>query len=221
LNIGTQLREVLRLHRNLSGEQLEEEMIRMLTLVGISSPETRLKQYPHQLSGGMRQRIMIAMALSCHPKLLIADEPTTALDVTIQAQILKLLADLKERLQFSVILISHDMGVIAEMADRVVVMYSGQIVESGPVKEIFRQPRHPYTQGLLKSIPQLDRNEAQLYAIRGSIPNPHNRPGGCAFHPRCEHAKEICTRLSPPMLNLNDQHTVNCWLYQGEEDGDE
>jgi oligopeptide/dipeptide ABC transporter ATP-binding protein len=217
LTIGKQLKEVLKLHRNLSNEQMEEEMIRILTLVGISSPETRLKQYPHQLSGGMRQRIMIAMALSCHPKLLIADEPTTALDVTIQAQILELLRDLKERLSLSVMLISHDMGVIAEMADRVVVMYSGQIVESGSVKDIFDQPKHPYTQGLLQSIPHLDRNESKLYAIRGSIPNPNNRPIGCAFHPRCEQAKEICTRLVPPMTNINDQHAVSCWLYQGEE----
>jgi oligopeptide/dipeptide ABC transporter ATP-binding protein len=211
--IGNQIREVMKLHRNLTSKQMDEEMINILKLVGISSPERRIHQYPHQLSGGMRQRVMIAMALSCHPKLLIADEPTTALDVTIQAQILQLLRDLKGRLNLSIMLISHDLGVIAELANRVIVMYSGKIVESSPVEAIFDAPLHPYTQGLLQSIPHINRDEDRLSSISGSIPDPNNRPQGCSFHPRCPHAMDICTVSTPSIVQVEPFRSVSCWLY--------
>jgi oligopeptide/dipeptide ABC transporter ATP-binding protein len=214
--IGKQIGEVLRLHRGLEPKEIDSEIIRILTLVGISSPEKRLKQFPHQLSGGMRQRVMIAMALSCQPKLLIADEPTTALDVTIQAQILELIKELRSTLNLSIMLITHDMGVIADMADRVIVMYSGKIVESGPVEEIFKDPKHPYTKGLLQSIPRLDHNEKRLNTIGGSIPNPNSRPAGCNYYPRCPHAMEKCKTIEPPSTNFEKGRSANCWLYEKE-----
>lgn len=215
--IGKQIGEVLRLHRGLAPKEIDSEIIRILTLVGISSPEKRLKQFPHQLSGGMRQRVMIAMALSCQPKLLIADEPTTALDVTIQAQILELIKELRSTLNLSIMLITHDMGVIADMADRVVVMYSGKIVESGPVEEIFNNPKHPYTMGLLQSIPRLDHNEKRLNTIGGSIPNPNSRPAGCNYYPRCPHALEKCKTIEPPVTTFEKGRSANCWLYENED----
>jgi oligopeptide/dipeptide ABC transporter ATP-binding protein len=214
--IGKQIGEVLRLHRGLASKEIDSEIIRILALVGISSPEKRLKQFPHQLSGGMRQRVMIAMALSCQPKLLIADEPTTALDVTIQAQILELIKELRSTLNLSIMLITHDMGVIADMADRVVVMYSGKIVESGPVEEIFKDPKHPYTKGLLHSIPRLDHNEKRLNTIGGSIPNPNSRPAGCNYSPRCPHAMEKCKTIEPPSTSFEKGRSANCWLYEKE-----
>ncbi|EKN63451.1 ABC transporter ATP-binding protein [Schinkia azotoformans] len=214
--IGKQIREVLQLHRGLGPKEIDEEMINILKLVGISSPEKRVNQYPHQLSGGMRQRVMIAMALSCHPKLLIADEPTTALDVTIQAQILELIKELRSKLNVSILLITHDMGVIADMADKVAVMYSGKIVESGPVEEIFKDPKHPYTMGLLQSIPRLDLDEKRLNTIGGAIPNPKSRPLGCNFAPRCPHAMEKCKTVEPPLTTFADGRSASCWLHESD-----
>ncbi|WP_102348925.1 ABC transporter ATP-binding protein [Bacillus sp. Marseille-P3661] len=212
--IGKQIREVLRLHRGLNPKEIESEMINILKLVGISSPEKRIHQYPHQLSGGMRQRVMIAMALSCHPKLLIADEPTTALDVTIQAQILELIKELRSKLNLSIMLITHDMGVIADMADKVAVMYSGKIVEAGPVEDIFRDPKHPYTKGLLQSIPRLDLDEKRLNTIGGAIPNPKSRPIGCNYYPRCPHAMEKCKAVEPPVTMFESGRSASCWLHE-------
>lgn len=217
--IGEQIRETIRLHRNMNKKEIEQEIINILKLVGISSPEQRIHQYPHQLSGGMRQRIMIAMVLSCHPKVLIADEPTTALDVTIQAQILDLLKKLKKELNLSIMLITHDMGVIADMADRVIVMYSGKIVESGLVGDIFKKPLHPYTEGLLKSIPHLEHEEERLNTIGGAIPSPDKKPPGCQFHPRCPYAMERCSLEVPPLERLNPQREVSCWLHIGQSAG--
>ena len=190
--IGNQIMEAIMLHQKLDKAAARKKAIEMLSLVGIPSPEKRIDEYPHQLSGGMRQRVMIAMALSCNPKLLIADEPTTALDVTIQAQILDLMRDLQKELGTAIIMITHDLGVIAELVDQVVVMYTGIIVERGDVETIFANPQHPYTQGLLASIPRLDMDVERLQAIPGSVPTPGNFPKGCGFHPRCPYAKDIC-----------------------------
>jgi oligopeptide/dipeptide ABC transporter ATP-binding protein len=184
----------------------------MLRLVNIPSPERRVNDYPHQLSGGMRQRVMIAMALSCNPRLLIADEPTTALDVTIQAQILELLRGLREELGMAILLITHDLGVVAEMCDRVLVMYSGKIVESADVRSIFANPVHPYTEGLLASIPRLDEEVEELYAIEGVVPNPSDRPSGCAFAPRCRYAFDRCRAEEPPLAPLPDGRLAACFL---------
>jgi len=194
-------------------KEAERRAIELLRLVGIYDPETIIKEYPHELSGGMRQRVMIAMALSCDPKLLIADEPTTALDVTTQAQILDLMKDLKERTSASILFITHDLGVISDMADRVAVMYAGNIVEIGNKMDIFYNPKHPYTQGLLRSIPTEKTMKEKLHVIPGSIPNLINPPPGCRFHPRCEHAMEICSREKPPMKEIEEDHYVACWLY--------
>ena len=188
----------------------------MLKKVGIPSPEKRMKEYPHQLSGGMRQRVMIAMALSCQPKLLIADEPTTALDVSIQAQILKLMQQLNEDSGTSIMLITHDMGVIAEMCDKVMIMYAGKAVEYGPVDDIFFSPRHPYTKGLLASIPSLDHDVEQLSTIEGNVPSPSSMPAGCRFSPRCGRCMEICKQQQPPMQKVGDTE-VACFLYSSEE----
>lgn len=218
--IGKQIREVLLLHRGLKPQEIDSEIIRILKLVGISSPEKRIKQYSHALSGGMRQRVMIAMALSCQPKLLIADEPTTALDVTIQAQVLELIKELRSKLNLSIMLITHDMGVIADMADRVVVMYSGKVVESGPVGEIFKDPKHPYTQGLLQSIPRLDHNEKRLNTIGGAIPHPKSKPVGCNYYPRCPHAMEKCKTLEPPFKTFEIGRGTSCWLYENDNENE-
>lgn len=215
--IGYQVAEVLMLHQKMSEKEARQKAIEMLQLVGIPRAERVVDDYPHQLSGGMRQRVMIAMALACNPKLLIADEPTTALDVTIQAQILNLMNDLKERLNTSIMLITHDLGVVAQMADHVVVMYAGKIIESAPVQEIFDNPLHPYTVGLLNSIPSLDTTKDRLYSIQGVVPNPFDLPKGCYFAPRCERACERCWQEHPKLINITPEHKVSCFLYGEEE----
>jgi oligopeptide/dipeptide ABC transporter ATP-binding protein len=190
----------------------------MLRLVGIPLPEKRVNEYPHQLSGGMRQRVMIAMALSCGPKLLIADEPTTALDVTIQAQILQLMKNLKKDMNTAIMLITHDLGVVAEMAQRIIVMYAGKIVEEGDVRSIFHNPLHPYTEGLLKSIPSIDREKERLHVIEGMVPNPRFMPTGCRFHPRCPYAMDKCRETEPPVTYLGVNRRVSCWLRSVHEE---
>ena len=216
ITIGKQLMEVFRSHEKMSREEAYERSVEALKLVKIASPEQRMKEYPHQLSGGMRQRVMIAMALSCHPKLLIADEPTTALDVTIQAQILKLMRNLKDTLDTSIMLITHDLGVVREVCSRAIIFYCGQVIEEGPVEEIFENPCHPYTQGLLNSLPAMG-NKERLHVIPGSVPSPGRLPQGCVFNPRCEHATEKCRTLAPQMKGISEQHCVKCWLYDKEE----
>jgi peptide/nickel transport system ATP-binding protein len=209
--IGEQLGEQIRLHLGLGKREAREKAIEMLKTVGIPRAEEVVREYPHQLSGGMRQRVMIAMAMSCDPKLLIADEPTTALDVTIQAQILDLMRNLKEKKGTSIIFITHDLGVVAEMCDRVIVMYAGQIIEEAPVRELFRNPQHPYTRGLMASIPSMDHEQRRLYSIRGTVPHPSAMPPGCRFAPRCDFAREAC-RESPPLRAVGEGHQVRCWL---------
>src|SRR5262245_15107367 len=214
--IGEQIAEAIRLHEGLGRRPAMDKTVDMLKLVHIPNPDRRVKEYPHQLSGGMRQRVMIAMALSCNPKLLIADEPTTALDVTIQAQILDLLNELKAKIGMAVLLITHDMGVIAETAQRVMVMYAGKVVEEAPVKELFKEPLHPYTQGLLRSIPRIDTAAVQkkrLEAIPGVVPSLLNLPKGCSFEPRCPHAKPVCKDQEPVLKEIRPGHRVSCWLY--------
>ncbi len=196
-------------------EEARKRAVELLRLVNIYEPESLLSAYPHELSGGMRQRVMIAMALSCDPKLLIADEPTTALDVTTQAQILDLMKDLKERTSSSILFITHDLGVISDMADRIAVMYAGNIVEIGNKMQIFYNPKHPYTRGLLRSIPTEETMKSKLHIIPGSIPNMIDPPKGCKFHPRCEFAMDICSRDPPKMREIEEGHYVACWLYQG------
>lgn len=213
--IGDQIAESLRLHRGLSDSEAWKEAVEMLKLVGIPDPALRAKQYPHELSGGMCQRVVIAIALACRPALLIADEPTTALDVTVQAQILDLLRKLKEELGMSIILITHDMGVAAEMADRIAVMYAGVIVEEGTVQEIFENPAHPYTVGLLQSIPGLEGERGkELFTIQGNIPGLGQIPSGCRFHPRCPHVKDICRSKEPGDFWITDDHRTACWLFE-------
>lgn len=220
LRIGEQLSEGIRLHEGLSRRQALERAEEILQLVGISSPAERLRAYPHQLSGGMRQRVMIAMALACNPRLLIADEPTTALDVTIQAQILHLMQNLQKRLGMAIILITHDLGVVATMASRVLVMYLGRIVEDAPVREIFRQPLHPYTQGLLGSVPNIKKTSRRLHQIKGMVPHPAQRPPGCAFNGRCPYAQLRCAGEEPPLQRLPDGRQVACWYpLMGQEQG--
>ena len=216
--VGEQIAEVIRLHEGLGRRASLDKTVEMLRLVHIPHPEHRLRDYPHQFSGGMRQRVMIAMALSCNPKLLIADEPTTALDVTIQAQILDILGELKSRLGMAVMLITHAMGVIAETAQRVVVMYAGKIVEEAPVKSLFGAPRHPYTQGLIRSIPRLDRaatHKKRLEAIAGTVPQLIDPPPGCRFAPRCPFARAECLAATPPLRLIGPGHRVACVLWPG------
>jgi len=208
--IGDQLMETVRVHERMGATAQRERAIAMLAKVGIAEPERRLSDYPHQLSGGMRQRVMIAMALACNPKLLIADEPTTALDVTIQQQILELLLDLREELGMAIIIITHNMGVVAEMADRVIVMYAGRIVERAPVSELFEQPAHPYTRGLLESIPALTDERDRLKTIPGTLPNPAALPPGCRFEPRCQWRIAACAAALPPLMLLRDDHESAC-----------
>ncbi len=213
LTVGMQIAESLRLHLHMSKKQACDRAVEMLNLVGIPSPEQRIKNYPHQFSGGMRQRAMIAMALACNPKLIIADEPTTALDVTIQAQILDLMKDLQAKLNTAIIFISHDLGAVAELCSRVVVMYAGSIVETGTAPDIFHHARHPYTWGLLKSVPRLDaRQKQRLAVIEGQPPDLLRPPTGCPFHPRCPYAMRICTECAPETTEINEKHSVNCWL---------
>ncbi len=213
LTVGNQISESLKIHKGLRGAAAEEKVKEILSLVEIPDPEQRLKQYPYEFSGGMRQRVMIAIAIACEPKLLIADEPTTALDVTIQAQILDLMRNLKRRLDTSIILISHDLGVIAGMCSRVFVMYGGKIAETGTVDEIFYDPRHPYTWGLLRSIPEVDVTvRRKLVPIPGSPPDLLAPPPGCAFAPRCACAMKVCALHEPPDRVLSDTHRASCWL---------
>ncbi|HYG57859.1 MAG TPA: ABC transporter ATP-binding protein [Symbiobacteriaceae bacterium] len=210
--IGDQIAEAIVLHQGLSYKDAIEKAIEMLRLVGIPLPERRVKEYPHQLSGGMRQRVMIAMALSCNPKLLIADEPTTALDVTIQAQILELMKKLKKELGMAIMLITHDLGVVAEMCERVVVMYGGKVVEEGDAVSIFKSPLHPYTEGLLKSIPRMDEDVDKLHVIEGVVPNPLHLPPGCRFHPRCPAAIDKCKDTQPALEQVAPGRFVACFL---------
>lgn len=212
---GTQIAEAIMLHQKKSHAEAWKQAVDMLTLVGIPLPEQRAKEYPHQLSGGMRQRVMIAIALSCNPKLLIADEPTTALDVTIQAQILKLMRTLKDQFGMSIMLITHDLGVVAEMCERIIVMYLGKIVEEATATELFKNPKHPYTLGLMKSIPTLSTAKGKLYTIEGAIATSDNRPDGCGFHPRCPYALEICKSKSPDMIHIENGHRYACHLEGG------
>jgi oligopeptide/dipeptide ABC transporter ATP-binding protein len=210
--VGEQIAESVRLHQGVDKNEANARAVEMMRLVGIPSAEKRMRDYPHQMSGGMRQRVMIGMALSCNPKLLIADEPTTALDVTVQAQILELMKDLREKLGMAILLITHDLGVVAEMVDKVAVMYGGKIVERGPVKEIFANPQHPYTEALLTSIPLLGmRYTTPLKAIRGMVPSPLDWPPGCRFAPRCDYAFEQCGRELPPLFDVGPQESA-CWL---------
>lgn len=215
--VGEQIAEALRLHRKLSRAAAREAAIEAMREVSIPDPARRINDYPHQLSGGMRQRVMIAMALACDPKLLIADEPTTALDVTIQAQILELLDELRKTRQLAVLLITHDLGVVAEVADRVAVMYTGRIVEEAPVEELFARPKHPYTEGLLSSVPKLTITEAgkaeRLTTIEGTVPSPANLPPGCHFAPRCPHRMPRCTEGRIPLYQLEHAVRVRCVLY--------
>ncbi|WP_044641930.1 ABC transporter ATP-binding protein [Risungbinella massiliensis] len=213
MTVGSQIVEGVIKHQKVSRAEAKKKAVEMLKLVGIPSPESRFNQYPHQFSGGMRQRAMIAIALSCNPNLLIADEPTTALDVTIQAQIMDLMKSLQDKLGTSIILITHDLGVVAETADRVVVMYAGKVVETGKINEIFKEPRHPYTWGLMNSMPKLnqDRNQ-ELEPIPGSPPDLLAPPKGCAFAARCKHAMKICQEIDPDVTQINESHSVACWL---------
>jgi oligopeptide/dipeptide ABC transporter ATP-binding protein len=217
--VGFQIIEAIRLHRNVTDEEAREQAISMLGRVGIPKPEKWVDAYPFQLSGGMRQRAMIAMALSCNPSLLIADEPTTALDVTTQAQILELMVELQQDFGMAVMLITHDLGVIAETCDHVAVMYLGEVVEQADVDAIFHNPSHPYTQALLKSIPRLGQSkQGRLDPIAGSVPDPYNRPSGCSFHPRCPRMMPgKCDAIHPPRTKLSDERAVRCLLYGGEK----
>ena len=209
--IGHQIIEAVRAHTDLSHAAARDRAIEVLDLVRIPSAKSRVDEYPHRLSGGMRQRVMIAMALACDPALLIADEPTTALDVTIQAQILDLLGDLQARLGMAILIITHDLGVIAEIADEVIVMYAGKIVESAPVKQLFADPQHPYTIGLLGSIPRLGEYRERLATIEGTVPSPANQPRGCRFSPRCPFSDARCREEPPPLRTLEEGHAVACW----------
>ena len=219
--IGDQLTEVLQNHQDMSKSEAKRRSVELLNMVGIPEPESRARAYPHEMSGGMAQRVMIAMALACVPELLIADEPTTALDVTIQAQILDLMRNLKSKMETAIILITHDVGVVAEMCDRVNVMYAGRIVEEAPVEELFARPKHPYTAALIGSTPVLGQAEKELVTIPGSVPNLINLPAGCKFAPRCqariEHELTICTEEEPDLLEMAPNHWVRCWLYDREK----
>jgi len=215
--IKFQITETILRHTGSSKSAAAERAVEMLKLVGIPSPEKRINNYPHEMSGGMRQRVMIAMALACGPELLIADEPTTALDVTIQAQIMDLLYRLRERYNMGMMLITHDLGVVAEAADDVAVMYCGRIVERAPVRELFKNPLHPYTSGLINSIPRLDQNVKRLPMIRGMVPNPLRMPPGCAFSARCDSALPVCSERAPGMSALTGGHEVSCHLYNDDK----
>jgi oligopeptide/dipeptide ABC transporter ATP-binding protein len=212
-SVGRQLYEPLRLHRQLSGRPLREQAIELLRLLQIPSPASRLDNYPHQLSGGMRQRVVGAIALSCDPEILIADEPTTSLDVTVQAHYLSLLNEIQKKTGTSILFITHDFGVVTRMCDRVAVMYAGRIVETAPARELFEKPAHPYTEALLKSVPDLTKPADRLPSIQGSPPSIYNRPQGCPFAPRCSYVMDKCREEYPPETRLSKSHTTNCWRY--------
>ena len=214
IKCGKQIAESLSLHRGMKKKEAMDEAIRMMRSVGIANPEVRAHEYPHQMSGGMRQRVMIAMALACQPQILIADEPTTALDVTIQAQILDLIRELNESMGTSVLFITHDLGVVSELCDTVIVMYTGHIVEKAPVRELFKDPKHPYTIGLMNAIPKITKDRPPLQTIDGVVPNPTERIYGCTFWPRCPHATQKCKQEKPPIIKLSDEHQVSCFLYE-------
>ena len=225
-SIGSQLREAIRIHTDRNKEQVQARALEMLQLVGVNEPEKRLKQYPHELSGGMRQRVMIAMALACEPDILIADEPTTALDVTIQAQILELMQDLQKKMGMAIIMITHDLGVIADMCDEIIVMYGGKVCERGTADEIFYNPRHEYTKGLIRSIPRISEKHERLVPIAGSPVDLLNLPKGCAFAARCDHAMKICLEQPPEEVRVNDFHIAACWnnvkrMMEEAKDGEE
>ena len=215
-SIGHQIMEAIRLHQQVGVDEARARAVDMLSLVGIPEAEQRVDQYQHQYSGGMRQRAMIAMALSCNPQLLIADEPTTALDVTIEAQILDLISQIQQERDMALIMITHDLNVIGEVADQVIVMYLGRVVEAAAVDSIFEAPKHPYTQGLLQSLPQIGRRE-RLSSIAGSVPGPHERPTGCSFAPRCPHVMEHCLAQEPPVFQIDETTSAACWLYEDAE----
>jgi len=215
--VGEQITRILMLHQNLKKEEAKRKAVKILSLVRLPNPYKILDRYPHELSGGMCQRVMIAMALSCNPDLLIADEPTTALDVTIQAQILKLMRELKDKIGASILLITHDLSVVAQLCDKVAVMYAGRIVEQGKVRDIFKNPLHPYTRGLLEAIPVVGKREKRLKGIEGFVPDMLNPPPGCRFHPRCPYATEICNVKSPDSFHVENGHYVSCFLYGGGE----
>ena len=215
--IGRQIAEAVLLHSDVTKQQAWEKAVEMLGMVGIASPEKRAKAYPHMLSGGMRQRVMIAMALSMNPHLLIADEPTTALDVTVQAQILELIKKLRDEIGMAIMLITHDLGVISETCERVIVMYAGEIVEQAPIRELFSHPSHPYTQGLIASVPRMKQTEKLLHTIPGMVPGVQDMPEGCRFAPRCSRAQERCMKEKPPTFAVNDGHYAACWLCAGRE----
>lgn len=211
MTVGEQIGEVLALHQNLKKEELKEKTAQMLETVGIK--RERVNDYPHQFSGGMKQRVVIAMALACNPMLIIADEPTTALDVTIQAQVLELMIELQNKYNTSMIMITHDLGIVAEICDHVAIMYAGSVIEYGTVEKLYTDPKHPYTKGLFASIPTLDADEESLHVIKGAPPNPVDLPTGCKFHPRCEFATERCKCEVPTMIDLDDSHCVSCFLF--------
>jgi len=217
LRISTQMVETIRLHQGMDKKDAKEKAVEMLELVGIPNPGKRVDDYPHQFSGGMRQRVMIAMALSCNPEILIADEPTSALDVTIQAQILEIIKDLSVKLGTAVIMITHDLGVVAGMCDNICVMYAGKIVEKAPVDELFHNPQHPYTKGLIKSVPRLDQPQrGRLFSIEGQPPNVIDLPECCPFHPRCKQAMDICRKKYPPVTAIGEKCCVSCCLFKEE-----
>ena len=215
---GKQIIESMLIHTDISKTEAKEKAIDLLKLVGIPAPEQRFNEYPHQMSGGMRQRVMIAMALACDPQLLIADEPTTALDVTIQAQILEVLKELKERLKMGIILITHDLGVVSEICDRVIVMYTGKVVEQGLIREILDNPKHPYTEGLIAAIPNINDKKGKLSSIEGMVPQLNEMPKGCSFHPRCPYAMAICKEKRPAITTIENGRKVRCFKYSTEEE---
>ncbi|MNM01064.1 Oligopeptide transport ATP-binding protein OppD [compost metagenome] len=216
--VGQQIIETVRLHQGISRKEAREHAVDMLRKVGIPRPESIIDEYPHQLSGGMRQRVMIAMSISCNPELLIADEPTTALDVTIQAQILDLIRRLNEEQGTAVMMITHDLGVVAEMCHRVAVMYAGKVVEEGTVRDIFKNPLHPYTQGLIASVPRMDETRERLYSIPGNVPILSTSMQGCRFAPRCPHVMDICRRSLPELTLQDDRHSSRCWLHESDRE---